>query len=318
MIKDYTIFLNGIDDNKRKFHYSLNSDTPQDVIIKVYDTFFNFVCYQNSTNLIPKVNYWIYAPSDDKFKYVEFIDANTFQTVGLFGLGGTIDFNSVLNNIPNNEYIRNILKTENDKHNISFLFNEIFISKTYNNDFVCVAENDIVIDIGFNYGLFTLESLTYKPKKIIGFEPNPKLVKLFNQLNIDSVELHEAAVSDKKGKTVFYQGKNSVMSSIMPELSYSYDITTSYEVNVLSFNDIIEQYNIINYLKVDCEGSEYEIFNSIPNNILSTKIKKIALEFHNNVNDIKVVNLISKIKECGFEIKIDDSTTQGMLYAKKL
>ena len=163
-----------------------------------------------------------------------------------------------------------------------------------------------------------MDSLTYKPKKIIGFEPNPNLVKLFNQLNIDSVELHEAAVSDKKGKTVFYQGKNSVMSSIMPELSYSYDITTSYEVNVLSFNDIIEQYNIINYLKVDCEGSEYEIFNSIPNNILSTKIKKIALEFHNNVNDIKVVNLISKIKECGFEIKIDDSTTQGMLYAKKL
>ena len=51
---------------------------------------------------------------------------------------------------------------------------------------------------------------------------------------------------------------------------------------------------------------------------VSTKIKKIALEFHNNVNDIKVVNLISKIKECGFEIKIEDSTTQGMLYAKKL
>ena len=204
-MKDYTIFLNGVYDNKRKFHYSLNSNTPQNVIIKIYDTFFNFVCYQNSTNLIPKVNYWIYAPSDDKFKYVEFIDANTFQTVGLFGLGGTIDFNSVLNNIPNNDYIRNILKTENDNKSISIIFNEIFISKTYNNDFVCVAENDIVIDIGFNYGLFALDSLTYKPKKIIGFEPNPNLVKLFNQLNIDSVELHNVAVSDKKGKVIFYQ-----------------------------------------------------------------------------------------------------------------
>jgi hypothetical protein len=318
MIKDYTIFLNGVDDNKRKFHYSLNSDTPQDVIIKVYDTFFNFVCYQNSTNLIPNVNYWIYVPNDEKNKYVEFIDANTSQTVGLFGLGGTIDFNSIMNNIPNNKYIKNILKTENDNESISFIFKEIFFSKIYNNDFVCVDENDIVIDIGFNYGLFALDSLTYKPKKIIGFEPNPNLVKLFNQLNINSVELHEAAVSDKKGKTVFYQGKNSIQSSIISELSYNYDTTTSYEVNVLSFNDIIEQYDIINYLKVDCEGSEYEIFNSIPNNILSTKIKKIALEFHNNVNDIKVVNLISKIKECGFEIKIEDFNTIGMLYAKKL
>ena len=74
---------------------------------------------------------------------------------------------------------------QNDNKSISIIFNEIFISKTYNNDFVCVAENDIVIDIGFNYGLFALDSLTYKPKKIIGFEPNPNLVKLFKLVLIN-------------------------------------------------------------------------------------------------------------------------------------
>ena len=59
------------------------------------------------------------------------------------------------------------------------------------------------------------------------------------------------------------------------------------------------------------------VFNSISLPPFSNS-KKIDLEFHHNVNDIKVVNLISKIKECGFEIKINDFDTQGMLYAKKL
>ncbi len=284
--------------------------------MKVYNQYLEYVEYESAFTLQPGVNYWTSVHSNLINRYVEFRDANTFDIVGMFGLDGEMDYH----NIPYNSYIKSIVPSldYNGKKDMHYILNEIFYQKVYNNDFVCVAENDIVFDIGFNYGFFTLDALTYKPKKVIGFEPNPKLVKLFNELDIDSVELHQAAVSDKAGSTIFYEnnfsGKSSIHSNINSDTS-----SNSYQVNICSFNDMAEQYDVIDYLKVDCEGAEYEIFESIPKEFLTNRIRKIALEFHHNINDIKVVKLIDKIKECGFETKIDykDGDSTGMLYARK-
>jgi FkbM family methyltransferase len=316
MIKDYSILFRGMSDETTKFHYSLNSNTPKSIIMKVYNQYLEYVEYESTFTLQPGVNYWTSVHSNLINRYVEFRDSNTFDIVGMFGLDGTINYH----NIPYSSYIKSIVPSldYNGKKDMHYILNEIFYQKVYNNDFVCVAENDIVFDIGFNYGFFTLDALTYKPKKVIAFEPNPKLVKLFNQLEIQSVELHKAAVSDKTGTTVFYEnnffGKSSIHSDVNADTKLD-----SYNVNICSFNDTATQYDTIDYLKVDCEGAEYEIFESIPKEFLTNRIRKIALEFHHNINDIKVVNLISKIKECGFETKIDykDGDSTGMLYARK-
>jgi len=316
VVKDYSIIFRGMSEATTKFHYSLNSNTSKSVIMKVYNQYLDYIEYEASITLEPGVNYWTSVPSNLRNKYVEFRDSTTFEIVGMFGLDGVMDYN----NIPYSSYIKSILPSldYNGKKDIHYILSEIFYEKIYNNNFVCVAENDIVFDIGFNYGFFTLDALTYKPKKVIGFEPNPKLVKLFNQLEIDSVELHQAAVSDKTGDTIFYEnnfsGKSSIHSDVNSDTS-----ANSYKVDIYSFNDMAEKYDVIDYLKVDCEGAEYEIFESIPNEFLTNRIRKIALEFHHNINDIKVIKLIDKIKECGFETKIDynEGDSTGMLYARK-
>jgi FkbM family methyltransferase len=316
MIKDYSILFLGMSDGTTKFHYSLNSNTAKSIIMKVYNQYLEYVEYESTFTLQPGVNYWTSVHSNLINRYVEFRDANTFDIVGMFGLDGEMDYH----NIPYSSYIKSIVPSldYNGKKDMHYILNEIFYQKVYNNDFVCVAENDIVFDIGFNYGFFTLDALTYKPKKIIGFEPNPNLVKLFNRLHIDSVELHQSAVSNKEGSTIFYENNFSGKSSIHSDVNADTKLD-SYNVNICSFNDMAEQYDVIDYLKVDCEGAEYEIFESMTNEFLTNRIRKIALEFHHNINDIKVVNLISKIKECGFETKIDykDGDSTGMLYARK-
>jgi FkbM family methyltransferase len=316
MINDYSILFRGMSDGTTKFHYSLNSNTEKSIIMKVYNQYLEYVEYESTFTLQPGVNYWTSVHSNLINRYVEFRDANTFDIVGMFGLDGEMDYH----NIPYSSYIKSIVPSldYNGKKDMHYILNEIFYQKVYNNDFVCVAENDIVFDIGFNYGFFTLDALTYKPKKIIGFEPNPNLVKLFNRLHIDSVELHQSAVSNKEGSTIFYENNFSGKSSIHSDVNADTKLD-SYNVNICSFNDMAEQYDVIDYLKVDCEGAEYEIFESMTNEFLTNRIRKIALEFHHNINDIKVVNLISKIKECGFETKIDykDGDSTGMLYARK-
>lgn len=303
-------------DGNKIFYYSLNDNTAKSIIMKVYNQYLEYVEYESALTLEPDVNYWTSVPSNNKGRYVEFRDADTLEIVGMFGLNGEIDYD----NIPHSSYIKSIVPSldYNGKKDMHYILNEIFYQKVYNNDFVCVAENDIVFDIGFNYGFFTLDALTYKPKKIIGFEPNPNLVKLFNRLHIDSVELHQSAVSNKAGSTIFYENNFSGKSSIHSDVNADTKLD-SYNVNICSFNDMAEQYDVIDYLKVDCEGAEYEIFESIPNEFLTNRIRKIALEFHHNINDIKVVNLISKIKQCGFETKIDykDGDSTGMLYARR-
>jgi FkbM family methyltransferase len=316
VIKDYSILFNGMSDGNKIFYYSLNDNTAKSIIMKVYNQYLEYVEYESALTLEPDVNYWTSVPSNNKGRYVEFRDADTLEIVGMFGLNGEIDYD----NIPHSSYIKSIVPSldYNGKKDMHYILNEIFYQKVYNNDFVCVAENDIVFDIGFNYGFFTLDALTYKPKKIIGFEPNPNLVKLFNRLHIDSVELHQSAVSNKAGSTIFYENNFSGKSSIHSDVNADTKLD-SYNVNICSFNDMAEQYDVIDYLKVDCEGAEYEIFESIPNEFLTNRIRKIALEFHHNINDIKVVNLISKIKQCGFETKIDykDGDSTGMLYARR-
>lgn len=215
----------------------------------------------------------------------------------------------------------NIIKsdlTDIDLIDINYILNEIINLNVYNNDFVSVEENDIVMDIGVNFGLFTLDALQYNPKKIIGFEPNPKLVNCCNKMNIPKAEIIQGAVSHKNGKTTFYESNYPGRSSLHMDMN-SDTLKSSYDVDIYDINDILNLHEKINYLKVDCEGAEYEIFEAIDLSTLSNKINKIALEFHHIPTDLKVINLISKIESAGFEIKVDfcGSGTTGMLYAKK-
>ena len=69
-------------ENNTKFHYSLNSNIKKDIIMKVYNTYIEYVEYQSSFTLDPNVNYWTGLYSNLKNRYVEFRDADTFDIVG--------------------------------------------------------------------------------------------------------------------------------------------------------------------------------------------------------------------------------------------
>ena len=56
---------------------------------------------------------------------------------------------------------------------------------------------------------------------------------------------------------------------------------------------------MVDYLKMDIEGSEYEVINGLTNE-LSSKIEQISLEVHNNNLNSQ---LISRLKDLGYNIK---------------
>lgn len=316
---DYSIKFNNINEDKNVFRYSTDSKTNRVVILRVYNTYLNFKEYEETIKLSPNTNYWTFVPCQLNHRYVEFRDGESLEVVGLFGLDSLFK----IENFDNFNYVKNIfneLETK-EKDNVYFVFNEISMRKTYHNDFVSVEENDLIVDIGFNYGLFSLESLKYKPSKIIAFEPNPKLITTFKKfISDDTIELHQKAVSNQNGNTVFHEKENPGLSSIFEEINNNH-LGNSYQVETISFYDFIINNNVekIDYLKVDCEGAEYGIFDSIPYEYLTKNIEKIAIEFHHKIDDSKVQNLINKLKQCGFSLKIRHKKTEsiGMIYGKK-
>lgn len=308
-----------MDNLKSIFYYSLNSREKKKVILRVYNSYLSYKEYEEVIELSPGSDFWTYVPSNNKNRYVEFRDEETLDIVGFFGLDGTID----IEDFDEFGYVKTIFNglKPGEKHNVYVVFNELSARNTYNNDFIRVEENDLVIDIGFNYGLFSMISLKYRPSKIIAFEPNPNLIKTFTSFFKTSIiELHQKAVSNRNGKTIFYENMDPGMSTIFNDINIE-NVGNSYNVDIISFNDFIIENKIekIDYLKVDCEGAEYGIFESIPNEYLMNNINKVAIEFHHIIDDTKVQNLIDKLKANGFNLKIvhEKNSNIGLIYGKK-
>jgi FkbM family methyltransferase len=199
-----------------------------------------------------------------------------------------------------------------------YILNEIFYQKVYNNDFVCVAENDIVFDIGFNYGIFSLGAIYKGASRIYGFEPNKNIFeKLKYYPRQDIVKIFNCAVSDTYETLTFYEGNNTLSSSIHNNVE---DFKESYNVECVNFYDFIIKNNInkIDLLKIDCEGTEYEIINSIPDEFFKT-IKKMHIEFHNNDGE-KVKPIINKLNQNNFEWTFEHdkniNSNIGLIFAK--
>lgn len=149
-------------------------------------------------------------------------------------------------------------------------------------------ENDVCVDVGGNVGAFSMvHSKDFK--KIIAFEPATYSSNEYrnNMLKngINNVEVIQLAVSDLSNKSLhlkpwLYGNLSGNASTIDSE---QWDENTYEEVQSISLEDIFSRYNIerINYLKVDCEGGEYDF---LMNKDLS-KIDYISIEIHHQLKD---------------------------------
>ena len=179
--------------------------------------------------------------------------------------------------------------------------------------------NDTVVDIGAHIGLFSLlVSQLCKTGKILSFEPvreNFNLLVSNLKLNhIENVLPFNMAVSKNSGKLNLFLNDDQSAHSIFSKSSESISVEST------SLQKIFEENKIYSckLLKLDCEGAEYEIIDSLPSEYLD-KIQNIVIEYHSADTKPELVkNLIQKIKNAGFKIKTrphhDD---MGFLIARK-
>jgi FkbM family methyltransferase len=152
---------------------------------------------------------------------------------------------------------------------INLFYEENFINMVYQLHYK-VKENDVVVDIGSNYGSFSFSIKDSNPKIVYCLEPSEKIFPILkeNLKDIPCVFINKGISNTDNdehyidNETVIY-GQEGTYSSI-------------------KFSTFINEYKIenIDFLKFDCEGGEYSIFTEENAFFIKNNVKNIAGEYH--------------------------------------
>jgi FkbM family methyltransferase len=162
--------------------------------------------------------------------------------------------------------------------------------------------------------VFALFAFYHSQKgKVFAFEPLPDNYSLLKE----NVSLNKAnnviplnfGICGKRSKRKLYLNeKNTGGHSIIKKEINSVDI------KCVTLKNVFKEFGIsyCDFMKIDCEGAEYEILMKTPKNILK-RIGKISLEHHNfdpkhSVNDLK-----KHLFNSGFDVVVKEN----MVYAKR-
>lgn len=197
---------------------------------------------------------------------------------------------------------------------------EIIIRKNYTPKGFEINKGDNIIDIGANIGIFSIwAGKKAKYGKVYSYEPfKPHYNRFCKNIKLNALENISAfnyAVCKKNGKRNLFIDKDS---SGMHSLIFNNSNKEERIVECITLKDIFIKNKIkqCDFLKIDCEGAEYEILYNTPKEILK-KIMKISLEFDNlddKKNNCKYLKIF--LEKNNFIVKIiGENQKQGILYA---
>jgi FkbM family methyltransferase len=143
-----------------------------------------------------------------------------------------------------------------------------------------VEEGDVVFDVGASVGPFSFSILSSQPSKIYCFEPHEILFKTLKKNLGDKAVCINAGIAESDGETVL-NGLYNPDSMAM----WSYP-TMAKTINFMSFvkKNGIEK---IDFLKCDCEGGEYCIFDPKNKEWILGHVRKVAGEWHLHNPELK-------------------------------
>jgi FkbM family methyltransferase len=151
---------------------------------------------------------------------------------------------------------------------------EIFVDKIYEKYFG-VEEGDVVFDIGASLGPFTYSILDKNPSHVFAMEP--------------SFEEFKTLVLNTRQGPVTYINKGIADRIGEFEFEFVFNNDNGNKLYSTTFKKVISDYNVkqIDFLKSDCEGGEYDIFNNENIFWIKENVKKISGEWHLGTQELK-------------------------------
>lgn len=180
------------------------------------------------------------------------------------------------------------------KVSLSYIFNRGFsersLIKSIENSSICV------FDVGSNVGSFIHFISSSNPNKKIkfySFEPNFSLLEAQNKIKLPShhqLNIINAGISNVNGSRYFYKRSISSQSSFLKNSRFNEfnNIKDTVLMNTFRLDDYVKdnQIEYIDLLKIDTEGLEYEVLQSMEKILANKIVGLIKIEIDPNENSI--------------------------------
>lgn len=163
---------------------------------------------------------------------------------------------------------------------LNFLFHEIWIDEFYAPTGYEIRPGETIVDIGGNIGVFATWAATKQPRvRVLSFEPFPANAKVFqaNQQasRLDNIEFRAAAVGSSDGRRTLRVEDSWILHSLAAAGSTEGGV----EVDCVSLDTALADVERCDFLKLDCEGGEYEaLYSAAPQTI--SKVGRIVCEYN--------------------------------------
>ena len=197
-------------------------------------------------------------------------------------------------------------------------FDEIFIKKDYY--FNAEKTSPRIIDCGANIGLATIFFKKLYPKsRIISFEPDKRVFEMLKkntEINkLESVELHNKAVSGSKGKIMFYFDQKNPASLAMSTNKKRMP-KSSTKVNAAMLSKHIKEE--VDFLKMDIEGAEGIVIEEMSSKNKLRLIKEMVIEYHHHIDKKKdnLSKILGILEKSGFGYQLNTAFATPLIGKK--
>lgn len=160
-----------------------------------------------------------------------------------------------------------------------------------------VSKPSLIFDIGANQGDYSAIYLESKAT-VIAVEPDKLNLDVLGQRfrGNPKFKLVSKAISDKNGtetlfvnehgsgfNTLSAKWKNSLQDPNQNRWSSSKDFRTSYKVQTTTLDDLIKEFGMPDFIKIDVEGYEFKVISTLRNNVKVINFEANLPEFKDEI-----------------------------------
>lgn len=315
--------------NETKVDFALLKDIKKDnYLVRVKDLKTQLPIYSDIFNLEKNINYWMATSA--KKSHLSGIDFDVLDSSGTIVYQDKIDYGNNIDVFIDGKHY----DVFSPKTGGWFSFYEIFICKEYENNDVFVEQGDVCLDLGSAFGFFSLYAISKGASRVYSVEPVSDSFNIMKK-NVDRINniipfkcaigkedmVTKIFISDKYATNTIQKEFVNFYNSVKNDQYYS----SFEEIHVLNINNFINENKIekIDFMKIDVEASEYDIFEAFDENILRNRVRKIIGEYHLNIGERFQKNIKKKLEQCGFVCKfsprqdLNHGTEEGIFWAWK-
>ena len=206
----------------------------------------------------------------------------------------------------------------------AWIVKETNLDRDYERHGATIEDGWNVVDVGAGLGDFTVYAAQRTPHgRVFAYEPAPGSVSLLERnlaLNaISNVQVFPHAVSARAGTLHLDVSGNEAVR--YRTTGNSSDNGARITVQSVPLADVLAMLprGVCDYLKMDCEGAEYDILLNL-DDIVMRKIKRVCLEYHLFVTQYSQVDLVDFFENKGWYVHLYPSKVRkdlGFLYAER-